>query len=58
MNYMTVSLWNKKADDKSKSLRGIPEALLSYEGGDSELFNYLDIYHKVKMCTKCVQILI
>ncbi len=36
----------------------IPEASLSYEGGDSELFNYLDTYLKIKMCTKCVQILI
>ncbi len=27
----------------------LPEASLSYEGGDSELFNYLDNYHKTKM---------
>ena len=27
----------------------------SYEGGDSELFNYLVYYHKGKMCIKCVR---
>lgn len=37
---------------KSKSLRLIPKALLSYEGGDSELFNYLDYI----ITRKCVQI--
>lgn len=35
-----------------------PEALHSYEGGDSELFNYLGYYHKGKMCLNCVRIMI
>ncbi|GFI45179.1 hypothetical protein IMSAGC019_00489 [Lachnospiraceae bacterium] len=45
----------KQRFKECKSLRGIPEALHSYEGGDSELFNYLEYYHKGKMCIKCVR---
>ena len=37
---------------------GSPEALHSYEGGDSELFNYLVYNHKDKMCLKCVRFMI
>ena len=48
----------RNTNKQSRSLRGMPEASLSYEGRDSELFNYLDIYHKEKMCTKCVHFII
>ena len=32
--------------------------VFSYEGGDSELFNYLDSYHRLEMCLNCVFFLI